>query len=430
MQPNFVHAREYRAKALKMAAAWGDRIPNNEEFAEFRATLQKVSQKLGREVSSRAELEQLDISAVEAEFMGSFDVSGLGKGNGHSLVDQHGNITRAIGKGESFAQAFAKIGGRGGAAEFREGEKLVQDGLTLGNLIKARLIGPTNSVEKAALSGAGTGGYTVPEILAADFIDLFRPKSQMFRASATIVPLDGSDSFRFAKLTGDPTPAWRNELADIDESEPTFGAINLTPKSLAVIVRVSRELLQDSKMIGRAIERAMTEAFAKEIDRVGMFGVGAGAEPLGVVNTPGINEIPTAGAIANYSEVLDAYKLLLDDNAPDPTAVIMSNREWRTYAGLADTTNQPLQRPKAIENLPFLATSAVPTNGGGGGNESTAVIGHFPDFVYGMRAELQIDLLRELYAKSHEFGFVAHLRMDTGCFHPESFCKITGITPT
>ncbi|WP_428305507.1 phage major capsid protein [Lacipirellula sp.] len=350
------------------------------------------------------------------------------KPKGYQVVDEHGKIIRALGKGESFANVVREQ--HGNDSEYSHGEQLQKDGLTLGGCIRAALIGPTSSVERAALSGGSStgGGYTVPTILAGDFIDKFRVRTRMFEAGAAIVPLGSGDN-TFAKLTGDATASWRQELKDITESGPTFGAITMTPRSLAVIVRVSRELLQDSQMIGRAVERSLTEAFAAEIDRVGMLGSGAAAEPLGVANDPGINVIPTAGQITNYSEMLDAYKLLLDDNAPDPTAAIMSNREWRTYAGLTDTTNQPLQRPKAIENLDFLASSGVPTNAGGGANESTIVLGHFPDFVFGMRAELTIEVLKELYAKTHEIAFVAHLRMDTGCFHPESFCKITGITP-
>jgi HK97 family phage major capsid protein len=347
---------------------------------------------------------------------------------GYQVVDEEGKIIRALGKGESFAAVIRDQ--RGENSEFAYGEELRADGLTLGGCIRAALIGPTNSVERAALSGGSStgGGYTVPDVLAAEFIDRFRTRTRMFEAGAAIVPLGSGDN-TFAKLTGDATAAWRQELTDITESAQTFGAITMNAKSLAVIVRVSRELLQDSQMIGRAVERSLIESFAREVDHVGLLGSGSAAEPLGVTNEPGINAIPTAGQITNYSEMLDAYKLLLDDNAPDPTAAIMSNREWRTYAGLADTSNQPLQRPKAIENLPFLASSGVPTNQGGGNNESTIVLGHFPDFVFGMRAELQIDVLKELYAKSHEIAFVAHLRMDTGCFHPESFCKITGITP-
>jgi HK97 family phage major capsid protein len=76
-----------------------------------------------------------------------------------------------------------------------------------------------------------------------------------------------------------------------------------------------------------------------------------------------------------------------------------------------------------------LPTGALPTNLGGGTNESLAFLGYFPDLILGMRTELRIEVLKELFAQTHEYAYVAHLRMDTGVFHPESFCRLLGITP-
>ncbi|MEX1158867.1 MAG: hypothetical protein WEC79_08065, partial [Thermomicrobiales bacterium] len=52
-------------------------------------------------------------------------------------------------------------------------------------------------------------------------------------------------------------------------------------------------------------------------------------EPLGLYEMTDINEIATIGAtMTNHDQFLDGWKLMLDDNAPDPTAAIISNREW------------------------------------------------------------------------------------------------------
>jgi HK97 family phage major capsid protein len=188
-------------------------------------------------------------------------------------------------------------------------------------------------------------------------------------------------------------------------------------------------LLQDGQNINTAIERSMSVSMAVEVDRVALLGSGAGAEPIGLRNWPGLNEITGVGALTDYSDFIDAYKMLLDDNAPDPTAALISNREWATLAKLEDSTGQSLRRPPAIEDLPFLTTSAIPTNLGGGTNESLAFVGYFPDLILGMRSELQIEVLKELYAGQHQYAFVAHLRLDTGVFHDESFARLLGITP-
>jgi HK97 family phage major capsid protein len=142
-----------------------------------------------------------------------------------------------------------------------------------------------------------------------------------------------------------------------------------------------------------------------------------------------LNEITGVGALTDYSDFVDAYKLLLDDNAPDPTAAIITNREWATLNKLEDSTGQPLMLPPAIADLPFLTTSSMPTNLGGGGNESRAFVGHFPDLVLGMRAELRVEVLKERFGEFLQYGFIAFLRMDTAVFHAESFCRLLGITP-
>jgi HK97 family phage major capsid protein len=196
---------------------------------------------------------------------------------------------------------------------------------------------------------------------------------------------------------------------------------------LAVFVKVSRELLQDSPNIDEALERSFSESFAVEFDRVGLLGAGA-AEPVGLRNESNINEVSSVGGLLGYDDVLDAYKLLLDDNAPDPTAYITSVREWHEYATMKDGDGLPLRKPPAIEDLPFMSTSAIPTNLGGG-TESVSFLGYFPDFIFGVRSEFQLDVAKELFAENHQYGFFAHLRMDTAVFHAESFCKLTGITP-
>lgn len=345
---------------------------------------------------------------------------------GTRLVDERGRVVRGLTSGESFEAAI-----RENASQFavRDNEaQFCDDGLSLGGYLRSLVTGPRSSAEFAALGGSsGTaGGYNVPSILAARVIDRFRPALVVGRAGAEFIPLT-SDEHSFCKLTADATASWRVENAEISESEQTFGGITFHPKSLAVIVRASRELLEDSLGIDDAIERSLIEAFASEVDRAALLGEGA-TEPMGLTNESGINTLTGIGAISSYADVLDAYKLMMDDNTPEPTALIISNREWRTLAGLADTTNQPLNLPPAIADLPILATSTIPTDLGAGSNESVAFLGHFPDFVVGMRSEIQVDVLKERYAEYHQYAFVAHLRMDTGVFHPESFVKLSGIT--
>lgn len=429
-----------RASALVEAWQHAGRGPTNDEYTTFTALLDDAEANLGcgkipRGGSSFLQWAKqpapgslnpgvLGGAALRAGGEFSNHAPGSLNGGGLKFYDDRGRCFRGLTNRESFADAIREQNAQYGGRD--ESEKWVADGLSLGGMLKAAVLGGGSSVEQAALhSGSGTsGGFTVPEYLSATLVDKLTARTVMLKAGALRVPLQGDT--RFVKITGHPTADWRRERNTIAESEPTFGGIDFHPKSLAVVVKVSRELLQDSNNIAAAIERSLSEAFALELDRVGMFGTGV-EEPMGLYNEPGLNEKTSVGTPDDYLDILDAYKLLLDDNAMEPTGLIMSNREWRTYAGLEDTTGQPLRRPPAIDDLPFHATSAVPTNLVGGA-ESVMFMGHFPEFIFGIRSEMQIDVLKELYAGTHEYGFVAHMRVDTGVLHAESFAKLTGVT--
>lgn len=342
------------------------------------------------------------------------------------FVDENDHYAPLVKWNDSFAAAMreqAELNRRKLETHF------VDEGLTLGGFCRAIAVGPRTPLEHAALgnSSATAGGYAVPEILAADTIDLIRARSVMFQAGAVTIPL-ASETHRFARLTGDATPSWRREATDVAESDMTFGAIEFHAKSLTVLVKASRELVQDAPNIDQLIQRSIAQAIALEVDRVGMFGKGT-TEPLGLYEMNDVNSITSIGnGMTNYDPMLDGWKLMLDDNAQDPTAAIMSNREWVMLAKLVGGDGHPVRRPPVIDSLPFLTSSSVSTTLGAG-NESAIFLGYFPDFVYGFRSQLQIEVLKELFAGSLQVGFLAHLRVDTNTFHGESFCKLTGVTP-
>ena len=46
----------------------------------------------------------------------------------------------------------------------------------------------------------------------------------------------------------------------------------------------------------------------------------------------------------------------------------------------------------------------------------------------GMRNEIRVEVLRERFADTHQYAFVAHMRFDIAIAHAASFHKISGIT--
>lgn len=304
----------------------------------------------------------------------------------------------------------------------------------LGDVVRAMLnpasVGP--DIRAALLEGSGPGGgYTVDDSLSVTIIDRMRAKAVVTRAGALTVNMPTAD-VKIARLNGDPSASWRGEGQTVDESTPAFGQLVLRAHSLATIVKLSRELAEDSLNLDVALRKAIAQAFALELDRAALFGVGAANEPWGVVNRA-INEVQLGagdgGTLAGYDDFLNGLYELRADNAEEPTAAIMSPRTARTLDKAKDGQGLPLVKPPAITNLPLMFTTSVPDNSTVGINSdcSTIIMGDFTEMVIGVRSELRIELLKERYADNLMFGLLCWLRADVAVMHDESFCKITGV---
>lgn len=300
--------------------------------------------------------------------------------------------------------------------------------LTLGQYLGAMVRGAKTEAEKRALAEGtdSAGGYTVPTMLSAQLIDLLRANSVAIAAGARTVPL-GSDNNNIAKLASDPVPAWRVENAVVTESDPTFTNVPLVPKSLAVLTRVSRELFQDTLNLVTELPRILATSLAQELDRVALMGSGTAPEPEGVANMSGIGTTAHGAALTTYAPFVTARTGILSANAGPVSAIIMHPRDEGTLNGLTDTTGQPLMAPKAVSDIRMLTTTAIPTDGGAGSDESTIFLGNFAHLMIGIRSEIRVEILKERYADQLQYGLIAHMRADIAAQHEAAFHTITGV---
>jgi HK97 family phage major capsid protein len=304
-----------------------------------------------------------------------------------------------------------------------------------GDYVRAMVLGTENVDIRATLSEGtdSAGGYTVPTRLMGEVIDTMRSQTVVIQAGAMTIPLD-TQKTSIARLATDPAAAWRLENNAVAESDPTFEKVEFTARSLAVLVKVSRELLEDSSNLNTALIQAFAGSMAVEVDRVALFGTGTAPQPRGVFNTAGIGSVEMAvngAALANWGKVLDTVLELKLANAAEPTAMVMAPRTWRTIAGFVDTTGQPLRPPEAVQDVPRLVSTIVPIaqTQGSASNASCIVAGDFSQMMLGIRTMLRIEVLRERYAENHQYAFVAHLRMDVQLARPKAFAVLKGIVP-
>lgn len=320
---------------------------------------------------------------------------------------------------------------------YKPGEALMEGratGYGVGDIARMMIFGPRNDGERRALSEGtdSAGGYTVPTRLSSEFIDKLRANSVCFEAGARVVPMD-SDNLAIARLASDPTVSWTAENAEITASDPTFEAVTLVPKKLTALVKVSRELLEDSVNIGEMLEGAFLGRMGEELDRALLFGSGASNQPTGLFSITGINSVSmgTNGAIpASYDNLIDAMYEIQLRNGAQPSGFLMHPRTGRTYAKLKDANSNPLTEPEMTKAVRRFVTTAVPidqTQGTAVGVASTVLTGDFAKMLVGIRRGIELRRLNERYAEFDQVGFIATLRADVAVTNPVHFAKLIGV---
>ena len=314
--------------------------------------------------------------------------------------------------------------------DHRQGESL-----SLGQLARAMALGPRTDEEKRALSEGtdSAGGFTVPTILTAALIDALREDAVVFRAGARTLPLE---SFKndFARLDADPGVTWHTENTAESSTDITFSQVRFQAKTAMVLTRASRELAEDSVNLDDALFRAFSGGIAGAVDQAVISGTTATTQPTGVLNTTTISTV-TAGStnghkLTQYSPLVSAYEQSLNNNSP-ATAVVTATREYADLADLRDANAQPLEKPTILRELPMLPSNRMPTNEtiGTSTSASSMIFGMWDDCVVGIRSAFRLEVLRERYADSLQFGFLGFMRLDMQLFHPLSFVRLQGIDP-
>lgn len=142
-----------------------------------------------------------------------------------------------------------------------------------------------------------TGGALVTsDRLDGSFIELVRNKSAFL--SSGITTLNGlTGNVEIGRQTGASTTFWVGEDVAVAESDPTFGLVNMTPKTLGARIGISRRsLIQTSPDIENLNRNDMIAQITLGIDRAIGYGLGSAAQPLGIANLPtGVGSVTFSG---------------------------------------------------------------------------------------------------------------------------------------
>lgn len=272
----------------------------------------------------------------------------------------------------------------------------------------------------------------VPTVWAGDIIDRARNHAAVIQAGAEIVPMDAK-IVQIARLTGDPTAAFRTEGSAVTASDLTMDNVTLTAKTMSALVVVSMEWLQDAIDADNLIADAIAKQVALTLDLTALYGsitTGAGAINLPTPPNPrGVLGALLANASANvlgaatngttqtagsyWNELLDLIFTVRDNNE-EPTGILWNTKLKRQYAKAYDSQGQPLRTPEAASAVPFFDTNQIPsyTQGTMTNTATDAFCGDWRQLIIGQRLDMTMQMLDQRYAENGQVGIVCHWRGD------------------
>ena len=292
---------------------------------------------------------------------------------------------------------------------------------------------------------AADGGY----LPSTDFYNQLQKKMEqqaVIRNVATVMPL-GAFKTQIAIEATLAAASWGAEAATTTPSAGTFGQLLLQPRRLAVIVKVSQELIEDApgRGTGFSIDTILTDQFAREVaqreEEAFITGVAASTQPVGIMTytTSGISDGKTTNSATAITadEILDwVYSLPRQYRMSPNCAIILSDASLgkiRKLAVAAGTSTlgylwQPSfvqGEPDRLAGIPVYASPFMPNQAS---TVRFGVIGDFSRYIIGQRSSMAVQVLREAYAASGQIGFRAVERIDAGATIYDAFRYIKAAT--
>lgn len=273
---------------------------------------------------------------------------------------------------------------------------------------------------------AAQGGYLVRPQIERQLV-LARESDNVLRGLCSSITVT-SNSIQLDQLGLSTSAGWVAELATKPESAAmTTASVTAAVFTAAGLVTISNQLLADSNP---AIDALATADLAKRLVALEetAFIAGTGTnQPLGILNTPGIGTtaLTSTAVIDLLDAILDSIAAV-ETNHGAPSAILMHPRTWTRIlksrdaqgAFYIDPTGGP-QDPRTgqrgpVKNLwgyQVVTTNRMPTNLGGGTNESRVIVADFKECLILDRQGITVDSSPHVLFTSNQTIFRAEQRV-------------------
>lgn len=280
---------------------------------------------------------------------------------------------------------------------------------------------PFASLEKRANTTAAAPELVGTDHRAQDYIGPLR-EALLARALGVRVLTGLHGNVSIPKFGTGLATGWVTEGGAVTEGAMTFDEVTLTPKHVGGKTEMSRQLIQQSAPgIEQLVREDLSFLIAKQIDAAIINGTGAAGQPLGILNTVGIQaagDVPTT-----WAGILAMLEKLEDVN--------LSNGRWVTTGAIrsvlaaaekvAGSGSGFLYDNNAMAGLSLAVSKNVPVG--------KLILGDFSQVLLGVWSE--VDILVNPYAEpAYSRGGIqvrAMATVDTAVRHPQGFVVATEV---
>ena len=268
------------------------------------------------------------------------------------------------------------------------------------------------------------GGYTVPDEFDKQLIEGLEDENIM-RGLVHIIRT-GSGEHKIPIVASHGTGSWVEEEQQIPESDDAFSQVILTAHKFATMIRISRELLNDSAFdLAAYISHEFVRRAGAAEEQAILTGDGS-HKPIGLLhNTQGAQVgVTTASATAITADELIDMQHSLKSGYRRKAVWIMNDATISAIRKLKDGMGQYIWQPGIKEGAPdmlfnqkVLMSNYMPLIATG---NKVILYGDFSYYWLAERESRTLERLNELYAVIDQVGFKMTERLDGRLILPEA----------
>jgi HK97 family phage major capsid protein len=268
------------------------------------------------------------------------------------------------------------------------------------------------------VNSASGGGFSVAtDVLGSSLIEILRNKPLVAQMGATT--LSGlTGNVAIPRQTGAATAYTLSEVATGTSSTQALGQLALAPKRIYAGTAYGKQLLAQSSIdVETFVREDLSKVLVLKKDLMALNGIGAAGEPVGIINTTGVQSV-TFSAAATWAKVLSFESKLAQANADMGRIAWMTaptvREKWKAITKIASSQYSDFlwEANNTVNGYPASSTNQVPS--------SLVLYGNWSDVIIGDWAGLDIVVDPYTLKANAEIEVVINMWFDVGLRHAVS----------